>query len=305
MRSSTSRSALLLALIGLPGCGAPSDVDGREGRVVSDGSSTVFPLAEALAEDYHRAHPDARIVVGRSGTGGGLARLCAGEIDIANASREMTEAERERCAEAGIVPVVLTVARDGVSVVTHPDNTFVTCLTVDELARIWHPRSDVSTWREIRAEFPNRPLELFGAGPGSGTFDFFSRALTGRAGASRADYQSSEDDNVLVQGVSGDRAALGYFGYAYVARHRERLRLLAVDGGAGCVLPDPASIRSGRYAPLSRSLYMVVSEAALRRPAVRAYLDWFFARAPELVTAAGSVPLPDSDYAALRARVGA
>lgn len=301
-----SRSAAVLAvavaaaaLVGAAGC----RLSEPEGLVRSDGSSTVFPVAEALAEDYARAGGRSRVVVGRSGTGGGVSRLCSGEIDIAHASRPLTDAERALCRDAGIEPLVLPVAFDGVSVVTHPDNGFVDCLTLDELRRIWEPNSPVRRWRDVRPEFPDRPLELFGAGPGSGTFDTFTRAVVGRMGASRTDYQASEDDNVLVQGVAGDSGALGYFGYGYVVEHRDRLKLLAVDGGAGCVRPDPASIASGVYTPLARSLYVVVAADALRRRAVTDYLVWFLDHAADAVTAVGYVPLEAGAYADLRRRV--
>ncbi|MEK9508891.1 PstS family phosphate ABC transporter substrate-binding protein [Gaopeijia maritima] len=296
-----SLAATLIALLPIAGCVAGVG----EPIVRTDGSSTVYPMAEALAEAYREVEPFSRVVVSRSGTGGGLSRLCAGEIDIAHASRPPTAAEEANCAGGGIELVLLPLALDGVSVVTHRDNAFVDCLTLDELRRIWAPGSAVRTWRDIRAEFPNRPLELFGAGPGSGTFDSFTDAVVGRRAASRTDYQASEDDNVLVQGVAGDPGALGYFGYGYVVANRDRLKLLAVDGGNGCVLPDPSTIASGRYRPLSRSLYLVVSRSALTRAVVRDYLDFVLEQAPEAARRTGSIALPDSEYRRLRAELEA
>lgn len=290
----------LLAVAAVFGCAG----GGGDPIVRTDGSSTVYPLAEAVAEAYHEVQPRSRVVVSRSGTGGGLSRLCAGEIDVAHASRPPTEVEREQCAARGLELVLVPLALDGVSVVTHAGNDFVECLTVAELRRIWSPGSTVRTWREVRAEFPDRSLELFGAGPGSGTFDSFTAAVVGLRAASRTDYQASEDDNVLVQGVSGDRGSLGYFGYSYMMANRDRLKLLAVDGGEGCVLPDPASIASGRYRPLTRSLYIVVSTGALARPIIRDYLQFMLTRATEMAHATGYIPLPPSEYVRLLEELG-
>lgn len=284
-------------LLVLAGCGTSAS----DPIVRTDGSSTLYPLAEAIAERYREVAPQSRVVVSRSGTGGGISRLCAGEIDIAHASRPPTSGEQEGCTAAGVVLRLLPVARDGVSVVTHPTNGFAECLTVQELRRIWEPGSTVRTWRDVRAEFPDRPLELFGAGPGSGTFDSFTEAVVGRRAASRTDYQASEDDNVLVQGVAGDPGSLGYFGYGYVVANRHRLKLLSIDAGGGCVEPTPGTIADGRYDPLARTLYVLVREDALARDAVRSYLRWMIDHAAEAAEETGYVPLPPAEYTALRA----
>jgi phosphate transport system substrate-binding protein len=277
------------------GCGGEA---GGRGRVEADGSSTVYPVTEAVAEEFLRAGRNrVRVTVGISGTGGGFKRFCAGEIDIANASRPIKESEREACARNGVEFLELPVAYDGLSVVVHPDNTFVDCLTVDELKRIWEPGSRVRRWSDVRPTFPEVEIRLYGPGTDSGTFDYFTEAIVGTEDASRSDYTASEDDNVLVQGVEGDRYALGYFGYAYYAENANRLKLVAVDAGDGCVAPSPETIANGLYRPLSRPLFIYVNRASLRRPEVRTFVRFYLQHAPELVPSAGYIPLPDEQYA--------
>jgi phosphate transport system substrate-binding protein len=266
------------------------------GRVASDGSSTVFPIAQAMAEEFHAVHGGVGLSVGVSGTSGGLRRLCNGDLDIANASRPILEAERRMCEEHGIQAMSFTVAVDGLSLVVNRANEFVTCLTLDELRRIWEPRSTVTLWSDVRAEFPSREVELYGPGTSSGTFDHFTAAIVGRAGSSRADYQASEDDNVLVQGVSGDRYALGYLGYAYYAENADKLKLVALDSGRGCRVPSRETIEDGTYAPLSRPLFMYVARADLKRPEVGAYVRFVLDNASELVAATGYLPLTSRHY---------
>jgi len=295
--------SLLLSATFLAACGGDAG-DGETSRegdaaltgaVQIDGSSTVFPVSEAVAEEFQRAHPQARVTVGQSGTGGGFQRFCGGEIDISDASREITEEEAAACAEAGIDFVELPVAVDGLSVVTHPSNDFVDCLTTEELRRIWQPDSEVETWRDIRSEWPAEEIELFGPGTDSGTFDYFTEAVVGEAKASRPDFQASEDDNILVQGVSGDEASLGYFGYAYYAENQERLKLIAVDAGDGCVQPSDAAIEAGEY-PLARPLYIYVNLGALDDPTVGEFVTFYMESAPELVPATGYHPLTADRY---------
>lgn len=295
--------SLLLSVTFLAACGGDAG-DGEmseegdatlTGAVQIDGSSTVFPVSEAAAEEFQRAHPRARVTVGQSGTGGGFQRFCAGETDISDASREITEAEAAACAEAGIDFVELPVAVDGLSVVTHPSNDFVDCLTIEELRRVWEPNSEVETWRDIRSEWPAEEIELFGPGTDSGTFDYFTETVVGEAKASRPDFQASEDDNILVQGVSGDEESLGYFGYAYYAENQERLKLIAVDAGDGCVQPSDAAIEAGEY-PLARPLYIYVSLGALDEPTVREFVTFYMESAPELVPATGYHPLTEDRY---------
>lgn len=283
---------------GLAACaGEGGGREGLAGAVQADGSSTVFPVTEAVAEEFQAANPNVRVTVGLSGTGGGFKRFCAGETDLSNASRPITDAEREQCTQAGVEPIELPVAWDGLSVLVNPDNTFVDCLTVDELRRIWEPDSRVRTWRDVRSVWPNEEIRLYAPGTDSGTFDYFTEAVVGEARASRPDYQASEDDNVLVQGVAGDRYALGYFGYAYYAENTARLKLVAVDGGQGCVAPSAETIGDGTYFPLSRPLFLYVSHRVLQRPEVRAFLEFYMQHAPELVPPTGYLPLGAERYA--------
>lgn len=267
-----------------------------DGSVEIDGSSTVFPVQEAVAEEFQIQHPDARVTVGISGTGGGFKRFCSGEIDIANASRPIRDSEREDCAENGVDFMELRVAWDGLSVVTTPRNDFVQCLTMEELRRIWEPDSNVETWQDVRPSWPDQEVQLYGPGVDSGTFDYFTEEVVGEAKASRTDFQASEDDNVLVEGVSGDPGSLGYFGYAYYAENQQRLRLLGVDAGEGCVTPSDRTIEDGSY-PLARPLFVYVNEAALaEEPTVEAYMEFFMSHAGELVPPTGYHPLSEAQY---------
>jgi phosphate transport system substrate-binding protein len=278
-------------------CGGGSDSGtGLTGRVQIDGSSTVFPIAEAFAEEFQLLNRDVRVTVGFSGTGGGFKRFCAGEIDVSNASRPITEAEIAACEAAGIDFLELAVAWDGLSVVANPANDFVSCLTTDELHRIWMPGSEVTTWRDVRSQWPDEQIRLYGPGTDSGTFDYFTETINGEAGASRPDYQASEDDNILVQGIAGDRYALGYLGYAYYAENAQRLTLVQVDGGGGCVIPTDQTIEDGSYSPLSRPLFLYVRRAALDRAEVRAFLAFVFEGAASLVPTTGYHALAAEDY---------
>ena len=232
---------------------------GATGVVTVDGSSTVFPIAEAVAEEYRRVDPAARVTVGVSGTGGGFEKFCAGETDIASASRPIRAVEIEACAAAGVGFVELPIAYDGIAVVVHAGNDWVETLTPDDLKRMWEPAAQgiVTRWNQVRPEWPDRELHLFGPGIDSGTFDYFTRAIVGAPGVGRGDFTSSEDDNVLVQGVSNDELALGFFGYAHYEENRDRLALSAIDdgddtNGAGAVRPSPDTVRDGTYQPLSR-----------------------------------------------------
>jgi phosphate transport system substrate-binding protein len=292
-------AATIASVLMVAACGgeAGDDASGLGGSVQIDGSSTVFPIAEAVAEEFQAANPDVRVTVGFSGSGGGFKRFCAGETDISNASRPITESEIQQCADAGVEYTELAVAWDGLSVIANPANTFASCLTTEELRRIWGPDSDVTTWRDVRAAWPAEEIRLYGPGTDSGTFDYFTEAINGESGASRPDFQASEDDNILVQGVAGDEYALGYFGYAYYAENADRLKLLEVDGGSGCVAPSDATIADGSYAPLSRPLFVYVSHASLSRPEVRSYVDFMLEEAASLVPATGYHALSDAEYA--------
>ncbi|HET6341007.1 MAG TPA: PstS family phosphate ABC transporter substrate-binding protein [Gemmatimonadota bacterium] len=295
------------ALLALAACGGGADEgadgSGLSGSVQADGSSTVYPIAEAVAEEFQRMHPNTRVTVGVSGTGGGFKRFCAGEIDVSDASRPIKDSEAAACRQSGIVYTELRVAWDGLSVVTNPSNDFVACLTTDELKRVWEPGSQVNNWNQIRQGFPDKRLVLYGPGTDSGTFDYFTEAIVGEEDASRPDYTASEDDNVLVQGVEGDAGALGYFGFAYYEENAERLKLLGVDGGSGCVQPSVETIETGTYAPLSRPLYLYVSDRALAKPQVEAFVEFFLQEGPELVRAVGYIPLQPDQYEAELAKI--
>lgn len=287
--------------VALSGCGEGSRSDGAGGEtlagaVVIDGSSTVFPIAEAIAEEFQLAHPAVRVSVGFSGSGGGFERFCNDETHLTNASRQMRASERDMCAEAGIEYTELPIAWDGITVVTHPDNTFARCLTIDDLRRIWNPDSRIERWSDVKPGWPDEPIRLYGPGPDSGTFDFFTRAVNGEWGASRRDYQASEDDNIIVRGVGGDRYSLGYFGFAYYKNNAERLAVIEIDGGNGCVAPSSRTIADGSYGPLIRPLYVYVRNDALGRSEVREYLDFLVRNAEAIVSASGYQALTPGHY---------
>jgi phosphate transport system substrate-binding protein len=244
------------------------------GSITADGSSTVGPWTTAAAEMFRKKNPQVRITVGISGTGGGFEKFCRGETDLANASRPIRSTEYAKCREAGIKWVAFTVANDGISLVTSRQSTWVDCLTTAELKRIWNTGSKVDNWKDVRPGFPDVPLKLFGAGTDSGTFDFFTEAINGRARASRSDYTASEDDNILVSGVSGTRGSLGYFGLSYYEENKSRLKLIAVDGGNGCVKPSLRTVQAKTYKPLSRGLYIYASRASFQRAAVRSFIGF-------------------------------
>lgn len=287
-----------VALLAVAACGGGAGDDGAalSGSVQIDGSSTVFPIAEAVAEEFQIANPNVRVTVGVSGSGGGFERFCNGETDLSNASRPIRESEVEECHEAGVEFTELSVAWDGLSVIVNPANDFVQCLTVEELRRIWAPDGGVSTWSDVRAAWPDEEIRLYGPGTDSGTFDYFTETVLGESGASRPDFQASEDDNILVQGVAGDRYALGYFGYAYYAENQDRLKLLEIDGGAGCVAPSDVTIEDGTYTPLARPLFVYVKHSALQRAEVRAYVDFMLSEAAMLVPATGYHALSEAQY---------
>lgn len=292
-------SLLLLVLLAPTACGGTPE--GYQGRIQIDGSSTVYPVTEAFAEEFQLLNQGIRLTVGFSGTGGGFQRFCNGELDLTGASRPIRESEMELCAENGIEYVEIPIALDGLSVVVNPENDFATCLTVEELRRAWEPGSEVTTWRDIRPTFPAEPIVFYGAGTDSGTFDYFTEAIMGRSGSSRTDYQASENDNILVMGINGDRYSLGYFGYSYYVENRERVKLVGIDGGNGCVQPDEETVRSGTYAPLSRPLFLYVTMEDLQRPEIRAFLEFALDQARQLIPPTGYIPLPVEEYDSLRA----
>ena len=292
-----------LAALALAGCGADPD-GGLSGLIEVDGSSTVFPISQAMAEEFQIAGGRAvRVSVGVSGTGGGFQRFCNGETDITNASRQIDEAEAASCRAEGIEPVEVQIARDGLTLVVHPSNDWVACVSVAELRRLWAPGSEVERWSQLRPDWPDEELKLYGPDTDSGTFDYFTAAVVGEEGASRSDYTASADDNVLVGGVSGDPGALGYFGYAYFEDNREQLRAIEVDGGAGCVAPSRETILNGTYT-LARPMYIYIRRDALDRPEVGAFVRFFLERAATLIPETGYIPLEPEAYAEIRARIG-
>jgi len=272
------------------------------GSVRIDGSSTVFPITEAVAEEFRGVAPKVRVTVGISGTGGGFKKFCVGETDLNDASRPIDAKERGLCAEKGIEFVELPVAYDGLTVVVNPENTFVDKLTVAELHEIWRPDSPVKRWSDVREGWPDEEIHLYGPGHDSGTFDYFTETVNGKSKVCRADFTASEDDNVLVQGVAGDVRALGFFGFAYYVENAGRLRSVPIDNGKGPVAPSMETVRDGTYAPLARPVFVYVARKAADRPEVAAFVDFYLENAPELVKEVGYVPLPDTvrDLAAKR-----
>lgn len=305
-RATTGLAALFVsgATAGLVACGGSAGGDGLSGMVAIDGSSTVFPISEAMAEEFQIANRGVRVTVGISGTGGGFKKFCGGETDISDASREIKDSELELCAENGIEPIELTVAWDGVTVVANPANEWATCMTVDELKRLWQPGSSITNWNEIRSDWPEMEVELYGPDTDSGTFDYFTDAIVGEEDASRSDYTASADDNVLVIGVEGDNGALGYFGYAYYEESSDKLSAVAIDNGNGCVAPSRETIENGTYAPLSRAMFIYVRRDALERPEVAAFVDFYLTNATALVPETGYVPLSDADYTGMLEMLG-
>jgi len=266
------------------------------GMIEIDGSSTVYPITVAVAEEFRKSHQDVQIPVGISGTGGGMKRFTKGEISIADASRPIKEKEAAAAEENDIEFIELEVAYDGLSVMVNPSNDWVDCLTTQELNKIWAPDSKIRNWSEIRDGFPDQALRLYGPGTDSGTFDYFTDTINGEEGASRADYTPSEDDNVLVQGISGDKGALGYFGYAYYIPNQDKLKLVSVDGGTGCVSPTTTTINDGTYSPLSRPLLIYVNKTHLTKQIVKEFVTYYVKNAAKYSEEVGYVPLPDSLY---------
>ena len=266
-----------------------------------DGSSTVFPIAEAVAEEFQiQKRGKVRVTVGVSGTGGGFKKFCRGETDMANASRPISVEEMETCRKAGIKYMEIPVAFDALTVVINPANNWVKdgVLTIADLKKMWEPSAQgrISTWKQVRAEWPAERLMLFGPGADSGTFDYFTEAVMGKSKASRGDFTASEDDNTLVQGVENNKSALGYFGFAYYAAHKDKLRAVKIDGGKGPVAPTVENVINGTYSPLSRPLFIYVKESSANRPEVREFVQFIMTQGADLVTEVGYVPLPKNAY---------
>lgn len=267
----------------------------NQGMIKVDGSSTVYPITEAVAEEFQKSkNGSIKVTVGISGTGGGFKRFCAGETDISNASRPIKAKEMEACKAAGIEYIELPVAYDALTVVVNPKNDWASNMTVTELKTLWEPAAQgkVTKWSQIRQGWPDEPIKLFGPGADSGTFDYFTEAIVGESKASRGDYTPSEDDNVLVQGVARDKNALGYFGYAYYEANKSRLKVVSVEG----VAPSKETVENGQYVPLSRPIFIYVNAKAADRPEVKEFVDFYLANSPKFVSEVAYVPLPAEAY---------
>ena len=283
---------------------APAEGLAKRRLVKIDGSSTVFPITEAVAEEFQIAKRGrVMVTVGISGTGGGFKKFCRGETDISDASRPIKPSEVELCRRNGIDYIELPVAYDGIAVMVNPANDWVDYLTVEELKRMWEPAAQgkVTRWSQIRSGWPDKEIHLYGPGVDSGTYDYFTKAIVGREGASRGDYTASEDDNVLVQGIATDRLALGFFGLAYYEENRERLKLVPIDdgndaNGKGPILPTPETVTNGTYQPLSRPIFIYVNRESARRPEVRDFVRFYLMEARGLIREVGYIPLPDRAY---------
>jgi len=281
------------------------------GSVKVDGSSTVAPLSTAAAELFQQEQPKVQVTVGTSGTGGGFEKFCNGETDISDASRRIKAEEKKACAAKNLEFSELVVANDALTVVVSQENTWAECLTVDQLKKVWAPDSKINSWSQVDPKFPNEPLKLFGPGTDSGTFDYFTAEINGKEGASRKDYSASENDNVIVQGVSGSKGGLGYFGYTYFEENASKLKAVKIDGGSGCVEPSAATVQDGTYTPLARPLFVYPSLAAMKRPEVAAFVEYYTTNDEAIAKDAKYVPLNETQrgelktaYQALKAKAG-
>ncbi len=282
------------------GIAAPSALSQGASTIVVDGSSTVFPISEVMAEEYMAENRGTQVTVGVSGTGGGFSKFCADELDITGASRPIKDSEIEACAATGVEYMEVPIAFDALTVVIHPDNDWADEISVEQLKMLWEPDAEgqITRWNQIDPSWPNQPINLFGPGTDSGTFDYFTEVIVGESAASRADYTASEDDNILVIGVSRDVNALGYFGYAYYQENQDSLKAAAVDG----VLPSEATLLDGTYEPLSRPIFFYVKTSSFEsKPEVRAFVEFMMENASDLVPETGYVPLPEREYAAFLA----
>lgn len=298
-RITTLGLALMLAALAVA-CGGGNGDDGTalSGSVEIDGSSTVFPISEAVAEEFSKLYSDVRVNVGVSGTGGGFKRFVVGDTDISDASRPIKESEREAAAANGIDFIEMRVGTDGLSVVVNPANDLVECLTVGELNTIWDAGSTVTTWADVRSGLPNTEIQLYGPDTDSGTFDYFTEEINGEAQVSRSDYTASANDNVLVQGISGDANSLGYFGYAYYIQNLDKVKALGIDSGDGCVKPSTETIEGGTYTPLSRPLFIYVNRASLQKPQVAEFVKFYMETGAQLTEEVGYVASDATVYEA-------
>jgi phosphate transport system substrate-binding protein len=298
--------------LGIAACGSDDSSSGTasgasseqlSGSIKIDGSSTVFPFAQAAAELFNEDQPDVRITVGQSGTGGGFEKFCAGETDISDASRPIKDDEEVPvCEKAGVTYGEVQVANDGIAVVSNP-GLKVDCLTVDQLKQVWNKGSKVASLSAVDPSFPDTKLSLYGPGTDSGTFDFFTKEINGEEGATRDDYQASEDDNQLLTGVEGDEGGFGYFGFSYYEGAMDKLNLIGVDAGNGCVKPSTETIQDGSYKPLARPLFMYPSSKAIARPEVKAFMEFVVANQKAIAAAAKIVPLTEAQAGEAKAEL--
>ena len=271
----------------------------QQNLIKVDGSSTVFPITQAIAKEFQQGTGKAQVTVDISGTSGGFEKFCAGQTDISNASRPILTAEMEACNKSGVRYIELPIAFDALTVAVHPQNDWAKDITVAELKKMWErdDRGQIPRWKQVRSSWPDRPLNLYGAGDKSGTFDYFTEAIVGKAKASRKDYTASEDDNVLVEGISKDPNALGYFGFAYYEANQSKLKALAVDNGKGAVLPSRQTVEKAQYQPLSRPLFIYVNfRSAQTKPGMSSFINFYIKKAPTLVASVGYVPLTAEGY---------
>ncbi len=296
--------SVLLSIVVLAGMTSVSTAAVEKAKIIEiDGSSTVYPITEAVAEEFQKLYRDVKVVVGISGTGGGFKRFGTGETDISDASRPIKSKEAEVCKKNSVDYVELAVAYDGLAVIVNPENKWVDFLTTAELKKIWDPNSQqtITKWSQIRSTFPDKEIRLFGPGTDSGTFDYFTEAICGKSGACRGDFTASEDDNVLVQGIASDPLALGYFGLAYYEQNQDKLKMVPVDdgddkNGKGAIIPSLKTVRDGTYKPLSRPLFIYVSVKSVQRKEIRDFVEFYIKHAPELSKEVGYIPLPDEMY---------
>ena len=291
-----------IATITLVACGGNNQKSAKSelsGAIKIDGSSTVYPVTEAVAEEFRAVEPAVNVTVGVSGTGGGFKKFMRGEIDINDASRPIKSKEADACAEIGIGHQELSVAYDGLAVLINPENDWVDYLTVEELKKIWLPEAQgqVMYWDQVREGWPHEELHLFGPGVASGTYDYFAEAICGKKVGTRGDYTASEDDHVLVQGIATDKNALGFFGLAYYEENKDKLKLVGVDNGNGVVMPSLETVGNGSYAPLSRPIFIYVSSLAVEKEEVKEFVSFYLENASSLVAEVGYIPLPDAEYA--------
>ena len=306
-------AAVLTLALALSACGGSNEEEAGggdsalSGEVLSDGSSTVAPLTSAAAEFFAEEEPGVNVSVATSGTGGGFEVFCQGSTDVSNASRPISDDEIAICEENGVEYTELTVARDALTVVTSAENDFLSCLTTEQLATLWGPEAEgtITTWNQVDPSFPAEPIELYGPGTDSGTFDYFTDEINGDEGVSRTDYNASEDDNVIVQGVSGSPNALAYFGFTYFEENADALKAIEVDSGEGCVAPSAETVQDGSYTPLGRPLFIYVNNASYsEKPAVAAFVDFYAENDADIADAAQYIPLNDEQRSELESAVG-